>query len=97
MGYRKIKPRLVHIDSLVEECRMFSDTQEAPYCCMSRSKVKQEHGAQSCAVYDCPLGSEANLEDMKKYDEELYEEYKTEKYDPSEMGANWLVQYREVV
>lgn len=64
---------------------------------MSRSKHKQLHGPQSCAAYDCPLGWEANLEDMEKYDKGLYEEYKQERHDPSEMGADYIVQHRENV
>ena len=95
MGYRKIKPVMVHIDTIAEECGLFKDTQEKPYSCMSRSKTIREHGV--CAAYNCPLAWEADLEDMKKYDKHLYEEYKQEEYDPCEMGAGWMVQYREVV
>jgi len=96
MGYRKIKPMMIHIDSLIEDCGLFRDTQEKPYQCLLRSKnIYRETGV--CASKNCPLAWEADLEDMKKYDKDLYEEYKQEKCDPTEMGAGWMVQYREIV
>jgi len=90
MKYRKIKPILIHIDSLMTECGAFRDTMEEPYCCGSR-------GPQSCFTFGCPVAHEATLEDLKDHDMDLYEEYEAEGYDPSEVGAGWMVQYRKIV
>ena len=95
MGYRKIKKGLIHSDSLMEECGLFKDTIDKPYQCLSHSKHKQEPGR--CCIYDCPLAFPADIEDMKEYDKDLYEEYKAEESDPSSMGSGWMVQYQEVV
>jgi len=88
MKYRKIKPILIDINTLVTECGMFKDTQEEPYSCGQR-------GPQSCSMLDCPIAYAAMLEDLKEHDMDLYNEYKDEEFDPSEMGAGWMVQYLE--
>lgn len=44
-----------------------------------------------CYSFSCPIASEADLEDLKKYDIDLYYDWKDEKHDPSEMGAELMV------
>ena len=88
---------MVHIDNLMQDCGLFNGNTDLNngYGCKSKSKDKQEPGA--CFAFDCPLAWEADLEDMKKYDQHLYDEYKEETYDPIDVGAGWVVQFREVV
>ncbi len=97
MGYRKIEPRIVHIDELSNECGLSSDTvhPDNPYGCCSRSKLKEE--PLRCFAFDCPLGPEADLEDMKSYDWELWEQWKDSRHGPIESGAEYVLQCREVV
>ncbi|MCK4328758.1 hypothetical protein KAX02_02840 [candidate division WOR-3 bacterium] len=95
MGYRNIKLELIPIETLMKECGLCDCEHNNYYGCTSKSKNKQNLGY--CFTFDCPLAYEANLEDMKEYDKNLYEEYKQEEFDPIEMGAGWMVQYREVV
>lgn len=98
MGYRNIEPVLLSIFSLAKECGLFfSGEENGGYCCNSRSKTKSDPGC--CYAFDCPLASEANLEDLKKHDEGLYKEYK-EHYDKNNIPdhistGEWVVQYRE--
>ena len=97
MGYKKIEPNLIPIETLIKGCGLFNEDIDSNdgAGCLSKSKNKQHPGR--CSTFDCPLAYEANLEDMKEYDKDLYEEYKQEEFDPIEMGAGWMVQYREVV
>lgn len=97
MGYRKIKPRIVHIDSLMQECRLANGAtnKNNGYGCISKSTSKAEPGA--CFAFDCPLAWVADLEDMEKHDSLLYEEYADKDYKPHEVGAKWVVQYLECV
>ena len=44
-----------------------------------------------CYSFSCPLASECDLQDLQEYDQELYEEWENEEYDPSEMGANLML------
>lgn len=52
-------------------------------------RTGKEHG--KCYSFCCPLAYEANLEDMKELDKELYDDWKDEEYDPSEMGGEYMV------
>ena len=96
MGYKNIKPRLMHLDSLAVECRLFINEDCG---CKSKSKQKQEEG--KCYGFDCPLAYPAYLEDLKKHDKHLYEEYK--KYHKGNLLNNdtecgdWMIQYRAIV
>ena len=100
MGYRNIEPVLQHFDKLAQECGLFSDTElNNGYGCLSKSKDKSEPGC--CFQSDCPLAYDASLEDLRKHDTHLYEEYKA---DPGDVGlesgtieSEWVMQYREVV
>lgn len=50
-------------------------------------KVKQG----MCYCWSCPIATECNLEDLKEYSPEYYEEWKDCAYDPSEAGANLVL------
>ncbi|MFA5616545.1 MAG: hypothetical protein WDK95_06775 [Syntrophorhabdaceae bacterium] len=45
----------------------------------------------SCYARSCPVAIECDLQDLKKYDKALYEEWKNERYDPSETGASLML------
>lgn len=107
MSYKKIDPRLIDLDELVMSCGLFtSDTElNNGYGCKSRSKHKSERGR--CFSFDCPLANEADLSDLKKHDETLYEEYREyfkealsngaseEDLLPAQSGSYWMIQYYE--
>lgn len=44
-----------------------------------------------CYSFSCPLASECDLQGLQEHDQELYEEWENEEYDPSEMGANLML------
>lgn len=44
-----------------------------------------------CYSFSCPVAHEADLQDMKILDKSLYEEFKDEEYDPTWMGAEYMV------
>ena len=43
-----------------------------------------------CFSFSCPLASEADLEDLKEHNHWGYEEWKNEKYDPTEAGGDFM-------
>lgn len=91
MGYRNIKPEMINIVELMQTCGLFKDIEtNGGYGCKSKSKDKDE--SNLCFAWDCPLAWAADLSDMKKYDQYLYDEYKTEKYEPCYIGSDWVVQ-----
>lgn len=47
--------------------------------------------AGRCFSFSCPLAPEADLQDLKEYDTDLYNEWKDEEYDPSDCGANLML------
>jgi hypothetical protein len=47
--------------------------------------------AGRCFSFSCPVAWQADLEDLKEYDQELYEQYKDEEYGPHEIGADLMV------
>ncbi len=47
--------------------------------------------AGRCFSFSCPIATEADLEDLKKFDSYLYDEWKNEEYDPSECGSNLMI------
>lgn len=104
MGYRNLeKPVLRHIDGLTSDCGLFTSATELNngYGCMSKSKQKTSPGC--CYDFDCPLAWTADLEDMKEYgeDDSVYlewkEHFKETGHGPEESGADYVVQFREVV
>jgi hypothetical protein len=44
-----------------------------------------------CYSFSCPIANECDLEDLKNHDTDLYNEWKDEKYDPSESGADLML------
>lgn len=44
-----------------------------------------------CYSWSCPLATECDLKDLKKYSPEDYEDWKDCEYDPSEAGANLVL------
>jgi hypothetical protein len=91
--YKQIENKLVQIDSFIRECGLFtSDTNlNNGYGCKSKSKSKQEPGC--CYTYDCPLAHEADKEDLKELDHDLYLSYSE---DENIEGSGWMVQHSEV-
>lgn len=91
--------RIVHIDEMVGICGYFTTetTVNNAYGCKHPDqeetdidfRTEKPHG--KCYCFSCPLGHEADLQDMKDLDQELYDDWKNEEYDPSEMGGNYLV------
>ncbi|MCP4493146.1 MAG: hypothetical protein GY820_38480 [Gammaproteobacteria bacterium] len=54
----------------------------------------KKHGykwAGKCYTWSCPIAIEADLEDLKKWDTDLYNDWKNEPHDPSESGADLMV------
>jgi len=110
MSYKKIKQKLVILDSFVYECGLFvfgSSDCDQDYICKSKSKEKQEPGV--CNSYDCPLAMQADLKHLKELDSHLYEEHKEHFKEQinggrkeedcipsSEYGSDWMVQYKEL-
>lgn len=47
--------------------------------------------AGRCYSFSCPIAHQADLDDLKEYDQELYEEWKDEDHSPHEMGADLMV------
>ena len=91
--------RIVHIDEMVKICGYFTSntTVNNAYGCKHPEqeetdidfRTEKPHG--KCYCFSCPLGKEADLQDMKKLDQELYNDWKYEDFDPSEMGGDYLV------
>ena len=44
-----------------------------------------------CYSFSCPVANEADLEDMKELDNELYNEWKDEEYDPCDAGGDYMI------
>ena len=44
-----------------------------------------------CYSFSCPIANECDLEDLKAHDNDLYNEWKDEDYDPSESGADLML------
>ncbi len=91
MAYVKMPHQLIHIDSLAQECGLFTSktNQNGGYGCKSRSKEKQEPGC--CYVFDCPLAHPADIEDLREYDNDLYEQYKN-----GDEITDWVIQHSEL-
>jgi len=98
VGYKALKePIIIHVNDLAMECGLFTSETElnGGYGCLSKSKQKDEPG--KCYAWDCPLGYEADLEDLKNHALDLYDQWKEDEYDPSEAGANLVLQTQEIV
>jgi hypothetical protein len=91
MAYKKIERQLVSINDLCGICGLFTNQTDknGGYGCKSKSKDKQELGC--CYAWDCPLAYVADLEDFKKYNKDLYNEYTEDE------NCDWVVQYREIL
>ena len=99
--YKKIKPIIIHLDELVEDCSLFHDECEInnAYCC--REMEKDYSGA--CYGFDCPLANPADMKDLKELGRmDIYKEYekkckeskiKEENFRPSDYGDSWLRQH----
>jgi len=97
MAYRNIVPVLIDIDNLSGECGLFCTGDNIPnggYGCASKFKNKQEPGC--CNSWDCPLAYNATIDDLKKHDSILYEQYKDDPWAHEDCG-DWMVKYRECV
>jgi hypothetical protein len=44
-----------------------------------------------CYSFSCPIANACDLEDLKEYDKDLYNEWKDGDYDPSESGADLML------
>lgn len=90
--------KIIHIDELVCKCGHFNSETNVNngYGCNHPEQEEKEKDWDGniqgkCYSFSCPLASEADLEDMKKYDKDLYKEYKNEEYDPTESGAQYML------
>lgn len=105
MGYRNIKPILAELESFRYQCGLYDLDSEEDWVCKSKNRTK-EQGV--CLSFECPLASEAGLDDLKKHDKALYEEHKKnfkkeleagqpeEECVPSaDYGSHWMIQYRQ--
>lgn len=91
--------KILHIDELTDICGYFTTETTVNNCygCTHPDQEEtdidfrtgKEHG--KCYSWACPLANEADLEDMKQLDPQLYNEWKGEEYCPTEMGAQYLV------
>lgn len=109
MGYKKIKPKLIHLDDLVRVCGLFNgeSNKNNGYGCISRSKRKDNPG--ECHYFDCPIAVTASLKELKDFDRDLYEQYlpnfkkelkkgeSEEHLFPHQVGSDWMVQYFRLV
>ncbi len=91
--------KIIHLDELVDICGYFTsntsvnngygckhkDQEEIDTC----SYINKPHG--KCYSWSCPLANEADLQDMKNHNMDLYNDWKDEKYDPSEMGGQYML------
>lgn len=95
MKFKNIEPRLEHLDNLIHQCGYFATDGEydGEYGCSFPVDEKQEPGL--CFANDCPFGHVADLRDLKKHDEYLYDQWKDDEYSPSESGSQWMIIYRE--
>lgn len=95
MAYKKIEPVLIEFGELIEICGLFKFNVDInnSYGCRSKNKMKGEIG--SCYKFDCPLCREADLEDLKKHDAHLYEEYKKDNI--YEIESDWVIQYQALI
>jgi len=91
--------KIIHIDEMISVCGYFTSdtTVNNGYGCVHPDqeskgidfRTNKIHG--KCYAFSCPLAHEADLQDMKELDNDLYEEWKKEEYDPTEMGGDYLV------
>ncbi len=100
MKFKKID-RLLDLNRLSDYCGFFCGTDglNNGYGCSfpedGEGYEKQELGC--CFGFDCPIAREADLDDLKKFDKQLYDEWKDSEYGPIAGGSDWMVQYREAV
>lgn len=58
--------------------------------CKESEEYEPGKSMGKCYSFSCPLASEADLKDLKKWNNELYEDWKDEG-DPSEMGGELML------
>lgn len=94
MAYKRVKKYLETIDELTGYCGLFvpGSPNNGGYGCKSKSKRKQLRGC--CYSFDCPLATEADLEDLKELNPILYDQYKDDDGD-IECGG-WVVVHSEI-
>lgn len=79
-----------------QECFEIAYQDDEGYTRIEDKEPKVKQGR--CHCYSCPLATECNLEDLKKYSPEDYDDWKDHEYDPSESGANLvLVSDKELI
>lgn len=44
-----------------------------------------------CYSFSCPIATQCDLQDLKEYNKERYNDWKDEEYDPSESGADLML------
>jgi len=92
--YKKIEPELLSIYHVADRCGFFTTETDlnGGYGCTFPEKEKGYPGC--CYQFDCPVSHEASLEDLRKMDQDLYEEYKHCTGDLEDHGSEWMVMYR---
>jgi len=95
MAYKRVKKYLETIDELTEYCGLFvrGSKNNGGYGCKSKSKRKQEPGC--CYSFDCPLVTEADLEDLEQSSPILYEQYKDDEHNVESSG--WVIVHSEII
>ncbi len=100
MGYKKIAEVLMDFDTLAGACGLYAGDMK----CSSRSTMKD---GDECQRWNCPLAFEPSLEDLKRLNPILYNEYKEGKDEKEQLdrgvpedqivpeGHNWVVQHSE--
>jgi len=91
---QRICPNLKDLREIIENDkifkRYFQKLSDEPYHPMFLKTLGLRQQGK-CYSFSCPIANEANLEDLKKYDIDYYNEWKDEKYDPSEAEVDLMV------
>ena len=96
------KTVLIQIDDLMYECS-YSYQDDANinsgYNCKHPDQEELEiinnEKIGKCYSWSCPLAPQADLQDMKELDQDLYNEYKESADDQGSIDSDWVVLIKE--
>jgi len=82
--------RLITIDDLACRCGYYRQIEEGDgYGCFH--PLGDDHDNEGhCRTYGCPVAIEADIEDLKRLDNYLYEEYKGDARDDGGIESDWM-------
>ncbi len=96
------KTVLIQIDNLMAECvYSYQDDSgiNSGYNCNHLDQEEFEtinnKKIGKCYSWSCPLAPQADLQDMKELDQDLYEEYKESADDQGSIDSDWVVLIKE--